>query len=75
MVVPNNWDPTRIIFMKYSFWIIHGAATKSEAKMDAILKNKIRVWIPARSNELITIQCQLCLVKLKDDKARWFATR
>ena len=29
--------------MKYSFWIIHGAATKSEAKVDSVLKNKIRV--------------------------------
>ena len=43
--------------MKYSFRIVHGAATESEAKVDFVLKNKIRVWIPARSKELITIQC------------------
>ena len=30
--------------MKYNFWITHGATTKSEAKMDSVLKNKIRVW-------------------------------
>ena len=66
----------RILFMKYSFRIIHGAATKSEAKVDSVLKNKIRVWKPARSKELITIQCQLCLVEVKDeDKARWSVTR
>ena len=28
--------------MKYSFRIIHGAATKSEAKVDSILKKKKR---------------------------------
>ena len=62
--------------MKYSFRIIHGAATKSEAKVDFVLKNKLRVWKPARSKELITLQCQLCLVEIKDeDKARWSVTR
>ena len=56
--------------------IIHGAATKSEAKVDSFLKNKIRVWKPTRSKELITMQCQLCLVEIKDeDKARWSLTR
>ena len=65
----------RILFMRYSFRIIHGATTISKAKMDYVLKNKIRVWKPTRSNELITIQCQLCLVELKDDKGRWSATR
>ena len=36
--------------MKYRYRIIHDAddaATKSEAKVDPILKNKIRVWKPA----------------------------
>ena len=62
--------------MKYSFSIIHGAATKSEAKVDAVLKNKIWVWKPACSKKLITIQCLLCLVELKDgDKARRSVTR
>ena len=62
--------------MKYSFGIIHGATIKSEAKVDFVLKNKIRVWKPARSKELITIQCQLCLVKIKaEDKARWSVTK
>ena len=41
----DNWDPTRILFMKYSFRIINGAATKSEAEVDSVLKNKIKVWI------------------------------
>ena len=45
----------RILFMKYSFRIIHGAATKSKAKVDSVLKNKIKVWKLARSKELITI--------------------
>ena len=62
--------------MKYSFRIVHGAATESEAKVDSVLKNKIRVWIPARPKELIPIQCQLRLVEIKDkDKARWSVTR
>ena len=61
--------------MKYSFWIMHGAATKSEVKVNSVLKNKIRVWKPTRFEELITVQCPLCLVELKDDKGRWSATR
>ena len=47
--------------------IIYGAATRSEAKVGSVLKNKIRVWKLARSKELITIQCQLCLVEIKDE--------
>ena len=43
--------------------------------MDSILKNKIKVSKPARFEELITIECQLCLVELKDDKGRWSVTR
>ena len=44
--------------------------------VDSILKKKIRVWKFTRSKELITIQCQLCLVEIKDkDKARWSVTR
>ena len=62
--------------MKYNFKIIHGAATKSKAKVDSVLKNKIRVWKLARSKKVITIQYLLCLVELKDgDKARRSATR
>ena len=62
--------------MKYSFRIIHDAATKSEAKVHFVLKKKIRVCKLAMSEELITIHSQLCLVELKDkDKARWYATR
>ena len=55
----DSWDPTRILFMKYSFRIIHGAATKSEAEVDSVLKNKIKVWKLASSKKLITIQCLL----------------
>ena len=67
---------SRMLFMKYSFRIIHGAITKSEAKVDFVLKNKIRDWKPAWSKELITIQCQLCLVESKDeDKATWSVTK
>ena len=61
--------------MKYSFRIMHGATTKSVVKVDFVLKNKIKVSKPARFEELITIQCQLCLVELKDDKDRWSVTR
>ena len=56
--------------MKYSFRIVHGAATKSEANVDSVLKNKIWVWKPACSKKLITIQCLLCLVELKDGEIK-----
>uniref|UniRef100_A0A7N2MYV6 Disease resistance protein winged helix domain-containing protein n=1 Tax=Quercus lobata TaxID=97700 RepID=A0A7N2MYV6_QUELO len=36
----QRMDPVRILFMEYSFRIIHGATTKSEAKVDSVLKNK-----------------------------------
>ena len=39
-----------ILFMKYSFRIIYGAATKSEAKVDFVLKNKIKTCKVQRIN-------------------------
>ena len=40
------------------------------------MKNKTRVWKPARFKELITTHSQLYFVELKDEnKARWSATR
>ena len=45
--------------MKYSFRIIHGEATKFEANVDLVLKNKTKVWKPVSSKKLITIQCLL----------------
>ena len=40
------------------------------------MKNKTRVWKPARSEELISTRSYLYLVELKDEnKARCFANR
>ena len=55
---------------------IYDAASNPEAKVDSVLKDKTWIWRLARSDTLVTIQCQLFLVELKDeDKALWQATK
>ena len=55
---------------------IYDAARNLEAKVDSVLKDKTWIWRPAKSNTLVTVQCQLFLVELKDeDKALWQATK
>ncbi|XP_075641997.1 uncharacterized protein LOC142613508 [Castanea sativa] len=55
---------------------IYDAASNPEAKVDFVLKDKTWIWRPARSDALLTIQCQLFLIELKDeDKALWQATK
>ena len=55
---------------------IYDAARNLEAKVDSVLKDKTWIWRPAKSNTLVTVQCQLLLVELKDeDKALWQVTK
>jgi hypothetical protein len=54
-----------VLYPKYEFRIIYDAASKFEAKVDTVLKNKIWVWKPARCEEFVSIQSQLGLIKMK----------
>ena len=55
---------------------IYDAARNLEAKVDSVLKDKTWIWRLARSDTLVTVQCQLFLVELKDeDKALLQATK
>ena len=61
---------------RFGSHVIYDAASNPEAKVDSMLKNKTWIWRPARSDALVTVQCQLFLVELKDeDKALWQATK
>uniref|UniRef100_A0A2N9ERV9 Endonuclease V n=1 Tax=Fagus sylvatica TaxID=28930 RepID=A0A2N9ERV9_FAGSY len=65
----NNSSPfypqMGVLYPKYEFRIIYDAASKFEAKVDTVLKNKIWVWKPARCEEFVSIQSQLGLIKMK----------
>ena len=72
----DNWHPAGVLFQKYGFRVIYDAASKFEAKVEIVLHNKVWVWRPARSEELVDMQSNLSLVERKEeDKAIWTATK
>ncbi len=72
----DNWHPMGVLFLQFGFRFIYDAASRTEAKLDTVLKNKTWSWILARSEELVTIQSQLGLVELKDeDTVKYSATK
>ena len=70
------WHPAWVLVQRFGSHVIYDAVSNLEAKMDSMLKDKTWIWRLARSDALVTIQCQLFLVELKDeDKALWQATK
>ena len=70
------WHPAGVLIQRFGSCVIYDVASNPKAKVDYVLKDKTWIWGPARSDALVTIQCQLFLVKLKDeDKALWQTTK
>ena len=70
------WHPAGVLIQIFGSRVTYDAACNLEAKMDSVLKDKTWIWRLSRSDALVTIQCQLFLVELKDeDKALWQVTK
>ena len=70
------WHPAGVLIQRFGSRVIYDVASNPKAKVDYVLKDKTWIWGPARSYALVTIQCQLFLVELKDeDKALWQTTK
>ena len=68
----DNWHPAGVLFQKYGFRVIYDAASKFEAKVEIVLHNKVWVWRPARSEELVNMQSNLSLVERVWRKTRQY---
>jgi hypothetical protein len=53
-----------VLFERYDFRIIYNANSRMDSKLSSILSNGIWRWKPARSGDLVDIQCCLSEVHL-----------
>ena len=61
----DNWHPAGILCQTFGHRIIYDAESSFDAKVDNDLRNGEWYWPPARSEDLVTIQSQPCLVHIK----------
>ena len=47
--------------------VIYDAASHVEAELASVLKDKVWIWKPARSHQLVDIQNKLHLVKINEE--------
>ena len=66
-VIFNNWHLDGILYLKYGHRIVYDAASKPEAKVDSVIKEKQWIWNPARSDDLMDVQSKLFLVEFKEE--------
>ena len=62
----DNWHPDGILFLKYGYRIVYDAASRVEAKVASVLKDKQWIWNPVRSDALVNVQSKLFLVDRKE---------
>jgi hypothetical protein len=53
-----------VLFERYDFRIIYNANSRMDSKLSSVLSNGIWCWKPARSEDLVDIQCCLPEVHL-----------
>ncbi|XP_075663456.1 uncharacterized protein LOC142633065 [Castanea sativa] len=70
------WHPAGVLIQRFGSRVIYDVASNPEAKVDFVLNDKPWIWRLARSDALVSIQCQLFIVELKDEhKALWQVTK
>jgi len=61
---------------RYSFWVVYDANSGLNSKLTSVLSNEIWCWKPARSKNLVEIQCRLPEDPFSsDDKPVWKAAQ
>uniref|UniRef100_A0A2N9J4S2 Uncharacterized protein n=1 Tax=Fagus sylvatica TaxID=28930 RepID=A0A2N9J4S2_FAGSY len=56
--------------------VVYDAASKLDAKLSSVLRDKNWGWSPARSDDLVAIQSKLSLVRLvEEDKSLWIPSK
>ena len=64
-----------MLYQTYGHRIVYDAASRIDARVASVLKDKEWHWRPARSEEMISIQSKLGLIDLRvEDRAVWTAS-
>jgi hypothetical protein len=60
----DNWHPLGVLFERYGFRIIYDPNSRLKSKLSTVLCTGSWCWKPARSEDLVDIQCCLPEVHL-----------
>ena len=67
--------PDGILYLKYGHRIVYDAASRIDARVASVLKDKEWHWRPARSKEMVSIHSKLGLIDLRvEDRVVWTAS-
>jgi hypothetical protein len=55
----DNWHPLGPLHAKFGLRIIYDSQSTPEARVSFVIKNGEWFWKPARSEDLVVIQCRL----------------
>jgi hypothetical protein len=56
--------------------IIYDARSKVEAKLSSVLRGKEWCWFPARTDDMVSVQSKLSMVKIGDeDQPYWVVSK
>jgi hypothetical protein len=72
----DHWHPQGRLFDKYGFRVVFDARSRLDAKLSSVISNGQWNWPPARSEQLVGIQSDLCFVNLGNlDKPKWLISK
>jgi len=63
----DNWHLDGVLHTWYGQQIVYDARSKVEAKLSSVLIGKEWCWLPARSDDMVSGQSKLDLVKIGDE--------
>jgi hypothetical protein len=66
------WHPDDVLYEQYGYKVVYDARSKMEAKLSSVIKGKKWEWQLAKSEDLVSIQRKLPMVKIgESDKPIW----
>lgn len=72
----DAWHPDGVLFDKYGFRVVYDACSKIDAKLSSVIKDGDWNWLPARFDDLVSIQSRLPFVKVGlKETALWLPSK
>ena len=51
----DNWHPIGTLSLEFGYRVIYDAASKPEAKVESVLRDKVWIWKPAKVSYILCV--------------------
>jgi hypothetical protein len=66
------WHPKGVLHEKFGHRIVYDASSKVDANLSSVLRDKTWCWLPARLDDLVTIQSKFPIASIGEiDQPVW----